>query len=87
MWNCIDPSSIHAFLSEATMRESSPANKLKVGLLVVLCSLPLVFHTRRGIFAGVLVLAGLILCFDGLVQNQKWEKAKKQAARQESTKR
>ncbi len=70
------------------MTESKPADKLKMGLLAILGSVPLAFIPVVRIFAAILFLAGLILYSDGLVQNQKWEKAKKQAAvAAESTKR
>ena len=55
----------------------------------MLVSFPLFFilGVLRG-FAVILFLAGLIIYFDGLVQNRKWENAKKQGvAIVESTKR
>jgi hypothetical protein len=68
-------------LSAPTRTDSTPAEKLRIGILSMLASFPLFFilGVLRG-FAVILFLAGLIIYFDGLVQNRKWEKAKKQAA-------
>ncbi len=69
--------------------EGTPIKKLRIGILSMLASLPLFFilGVVRG-FAVILFFAGLIIYSDGLVQNRKWEKAKKQTgATAESTKR
>jgi hypothetical protein len=55
----------------------------------MLASVPLFFilGVLRG-FAVILFLAGVIIYSDGLVQNRKWEKGRKEAAvTAESTKR
>jgi hypothetical protein len=76
-------------LSAPKKTETSPSKKLKIGVLFMLASFPLllVLGVLRG-FAVILFLAGLIIYSDGLVQNRKLEKArKKAAAASESTKR
>jgi hypothetical protein len=68
--------------------QSSPATKLKIGILFMLASFPLFLAPFVILFAPFLFLVGLLIYLDGLTQNQKWEKAKKQtAAAAESTKR
>jgi uncharacterized membrane protein len=76
-------------LSAPTITDSNPTDKLRIGILFMLASFPLllVLGVLRG-FAVILFLAGLIIYSDGLVQNRKLEKAKKKAAAaSESTKR
>jgi len=54
----------------------------------MLASLPLflVLGVLRG-FDVILFLVGVIIYFEGLVQDRKWEKGRKQATTAESTKR
>lgn len=59
---------------------SKPAEKLIVGMVLVLASIPLAFFFIFWLFAVLFFFGGLIIYIMGLEENRKREKAKKEAA-------
>jgi len=55
-----------------------PSRELKIGLIMMLASFPLFFPFIFRFLAIILFFGGLVVYFD-LLQNKKWERAKKQA--------
>jgi len=61
------------------MTGKDPSRELKIGLIMMPASFPLFFPFIFRFIAVILFFAGLIIYADGLLQNTKWERAKKQA--------
>jgi len=61
------------------MTGKDPSRELKIGLIMMLASFPLFFPFIFCFIAVILFFAGLIIYANGLLQNTKWERAKKQA--------
>jgi len=61
------------------MAGKDPSRELKIGLTMMLASFPLFFPFIFRFLAIILFFGGLVVYFDGLLQNKKWERAKKQA--------